>query len=145
MKDLKNYNLKELKDLRNRIDYEINLKTPKPEEELFYYALNKIIKKNTGLRIIPFPVFKLNKNYPKFKKVLLEIDRFFEDNLGKELTRVEKSKVYNLYADLIYGYTSGMGITTILPTLINFHEYFPGLLEKEFPGYLKSGLLRKIL
>lgn len=140
----------ELKNIRTRIDFLLSSKKgteKKSTEEIqFYTLLTNEIERRLKKKPSPFPVFKKQAIYKKFKKTFEEMLEYRKDCTGGILL---DKKMRGSFNSLAIGVVLGdfddspipLSMTTALTTFANL----PGLLDRSFPGYVRGGAMLILL
>jgi len=113
--------------------------------DIFYTYLCKELQKHTRQKQQAITILKAKnkKLYKQLKQITELLNDFAFDNDVRE-----KRDIYNLYqiaCELICENIVDMGIPLSFKAFLNHIDLFPGLLNKAYPGYLKSGLLKFLL
>jgi len=117
------------------------------DTELFYKIINKSF-------ITPYaPLSVLSKNSPKLYKRVFEVSEFLNQYLekiiimhnkktGELITINKKYKIilFSFYADIMAKWFEEIGVPYSLKSILNNHNKFPALINRQFPSYIKSGL-----
>lgn len=140
---IENLSKKELLELRDKIDYKLSTMDIKitPETILFYDVLSKYLIKNNYGDYPNLYIIK-KKNLKLFKKIVKaqeDLDLLLNKNI-KNLTKTHKIKLYSLIIKMLI-IDMESWCTINLETVINNLPNIKNVLEKNFPMYLKSGLL----
>ncbi len=146
---------KELKVLKAKIEM---LLENKPDEftstqhsntELFLMVLGEVLKNRFNGSVPPIAVLRASRKYRntllKLYKAVAGLNEWAETVLGSKLNRLEKLKLYNITADLICDYLYKINIPINLKTVVNCSDRLPSLIDRAFPGYVKSGLFHIVL
>jgi hypothetical protein len=114
-------------------------------EDLFYKIMsNKVTE--LGGKYPPLQVFiKDNKNYNLLVEACKRIDDFAKVALDKPMNRLTRVKMYKLFGSLAADDLDTLGIPLGVSPLLNTHHRFAFLVNRDFPGYVKSGLLHILL
>lgn len=112
--------------------------------EAFYDALNDQLFHKLKTRGKPLQV--LLSQQDKVAKTFLEqhktFDAFLDDATGDyTLTEAERLKFYGITANLIASALIKANVTFNMGTLINWITHAPSLINRQFPTYIKSGLI----
>lgn len=116
--------------------------------ELFY----KVINSNFDNMYQPFSI--LRKTNIKLSKRIVKVNSFLDLYLQKILELHNKKTkddfivdlkfkiiLYNFYVSVMKSWFEKVNVPFCLKTLLVNYDKFPSLLERQFPGYIKSGLL----
>lgn len=118
------------------------------DAELFYKILNKSYN-NT------YPSLKaLEKTAPKVHLRIVNTSIFLKEYLdtifkrhnmlrGTELivTKNHKLVMYSLFVDVMAAWFLKLEIPNSLKSTVTHHLKFPSILERQFPGYMRAGML----
>lgn len=115
------------------------------ELEMLYSYIANSIYRYTKHHIQPFYILrtKNRKLFNELKDVMDMLLEFAQENNLSE--KKELFILFQLYSDLICEYLQEIGVPIHLKTVVQSSEQFPGLLNKAYPGYLKSGLLKFLI
>ncbi len=148
MKELTEMSGEELKQLQNKITvllYYQNVGN-KPDVEYFYRAV-KFVLETRGIDLPPYGV--VSKKLKYIHKRLVEAHEFLNNWLTKHIktvpTKVEKNRLYLIFAEILSDSISKRGHTVSLKYLLWIYKDFPAILDVAFPGYVQSGLLKMLL
>lgn len=98
-----------------------------------------------GVGALPYQVFvRTSKRYPAFLEGAKELRAFAVQHL-RARTQLERIAAYGLLLRAMDRRTQELAIPRSLASFLNLLPKAPGLLEREFPGYLESGLLPQLL
>ena len=142
---LVDYNENELEEIIAKAQFLKILKTRNDDDddyELFYLILSEEIKRKTGVDYADYYMFKRTKTFKELKKTVRYI-KIYTASILKVKTQLLPKKAFlqatDYYVSLTLKYLKNKNIPIILKTLLNLREYFPGMLENEFPDYISSG------
>lgn len=146
--DINNLSKKELLLLKAKV--ELRLKTFEDgNDQLFYDCIISELRKEVG-GWYPVRLSMLNKN--KKKPALINNIKELADNLEIMLMNAEPNynihlltRFYSLYVTLIIERVKELELPLSITCIINLSGEFPSLLNKAYPGYLKSGWIRMVL
>lgn len=145
---LPNLEAKELKSIRDKIDFLLkdNKVSDKRLEEFLYDAVISSVERILKNKSVPFHVFTGNKMQ---KVKLMQTVKYLQDYafkiIGARTVRIEYQKVCLLFAKLMVHDLQGHPAALSTMLVLNCHEQFPSILDKNFPGYISSGLIKKLL
>lgn len=109
------------------------------EETLYRVITEHLLSK--GIVISPFFVYRKTVYYKKFEEAFVFISLYMEKYLRLE----NKLQCYNLFCTQMILYLEKFDIVVNLQTVINSYEKFPEQLNRNFPGYLQSNLLKYVI
>ncbi len=138
----------ELKEVENKLSVLKSLKPPSnyddkndTELQLFYTTINKRLTALTGYPELDITFFKKSGGYKKLKEAFIFINAFLENALKRQPSRREKQVGYLLFANLVMeNEKNHPGVPLSMMLVLNTYHNFPGLVERAFPGYVRSGL-----
>jgi hypothetical protein len=113
-------------------------------EEDFYDVLSKFLYSEKGIRTAPFSVFRNGKNYQSFQTGLVTVESFTKQYFP-DINRVERLKLFHIYAKILCVEIEGFTGTTPLPIIASMVGKIPELFNRAFPGYVKAGLAKAVL
>lgn len=114
------------------------------EEAVFYDIMTSSLQNLLKTKYPPFPVFKKQTIYPKYKKAVDFLKQYLYTSLP-EATERDKHRFYLLYMDILIENNKQVNFPISLKSCIYSYELFPSLLTMYFPGYGKSSLLKIVL
>jgi hypothetical protein len=106
-------------------------------------VLNKRLHKEP----VPLGVIRARGNKTTYKSITelsKNIDIWLDESVG-HIKRSERVKMYHLIVELLCKLIESWGMAISVRTIANSKDYFPGVVEKAFPGYIKGGLIKLIL
>jgi hypothetical protein len=152
-KQLPSLSEKELKNLKDKIDFLLKdtvcVNKESSTEHLLYNAISSNLLKKTRDKLMPFGVFRKRVNYKRFKEMHKFLDEMFEDVISSvnnlKSKKAYKEKWYQLFCTILFKNLEDWDFTIDIQSILNNFGRFPGLLNKEFPGYSEAGILFKLL
>lgn len=146
---------KELLATRKQIDALLSIKKSSKENTdmnkkgnasltIFYATLEVFFQDKLGLKISPIANLT-TKTVQSIRSLQEEIDKWIVSNIKRTVTRRERMKLYLIIFELVAHNISDRDIPITVTTLVRFGGSFSGVLEKAFPGYIRSGYLEMIL
>ncbi len=143
--ELKNLSKKDLLNLKNKIDLLLTKESNETNEELFYGIIIAYLDSILKSKFSYYDTYKTNPHYPRLKIATKYIDSYCQELFGK-VSKTERVRFYKLYVELVVEMIKkNKDLSLSIPLVLNYHEMFPGLLEKAFPGYIAGGLAKYIL
>lgn len=143
--ELKNLPRKELINLKNKIDLLLAKESNETNEELFYWVVATYLDEILKSKFLYYHTYKTNPSYSRLKIATKYIDSYCQELFGK-VSKTERVRFYKLYVELVVEMIKkNKDLSLSVPLVLNYHEMFPGLLEKAFPGYIAGGLAKYIL
>ena len=152
--DLQTLSQNELHKVKATVDF---LLTKSPEEKgapdhrdtyesLLYSALSSEFNNSLKMDMAPYLVFKkTNPLSTKFKALSKWLDEYLEKLLDtKIVSRRERMKFYTMYVKMTMKILSERKIPVSIKTVIEHQKQFPDTLDRNFPGYARSGLFRLV-
>lgn len=141
---------KELKEIKNKIDYllsDLSIVSNESKKELkdldlFYRCitdeLNKLLGRKKGI-----PLLVLKKSNDRLYKQVVIVYKFligYLQELIDKPTKDHRLKFFMLYAELMGDYMKDITFDMIgLSGMLKVHKKFPGMIDDTFPGYLEAG------
>lgn len=118
------------------------------QAESLYTAMADYMYTENKQRVKPFQILLSTQDSTAklaVKKVV-EFDKFLDEATGKhELTIAERLKFYTIVANLIGSALKDMKVVFTMNTMIGWLDKAPVLFDREFPSYIKSGLLHMVV
>lgn len=113
---------------------------------IFYETLCEEVKLYTGIEGMPLHSFKRSnrKGYNKLCEMVTLMEAWAANVDADVKTRLKKRNFYATMAMLVSSFLDDLNVPISVKTLLNSFEKFPGLIDKAFPGYVRSGLIRTI-
>ena len=143
--ELKNLSKKDLINLRNKIDLLLKDEANETNEVIFYEVITTYLSNIMKSKFQYYSLFKKTSYYSNLKTTTKYVDSYCQELFGK-VSKTERVKFYKLYIELIVEMIKkNKDLSLSIPLVLNYHEMFPGLLEKAFPGYIAGGLAKYIL
>lgn len=148
-RQIKQLNPDQLKEVIDFALYEKDVKT-RPStydrnEEMLYSVLAEELKSKLSSALVPFHVFKKGSSYARFREVLKHVDEFLRSTGIPRFTTPERKKMYSIVIRLVVERASELDVPLGVKLVLNQSDYIPGLFDRAFPGYLRSGLVRMLL
>jgi hypothetical protein len=151
--NLKLLSVKELQKMKSEIEYEISLHSRKHSDteypSLLYSYLTKKFTKETKQQFPSYNIYvsiTANKTTKDKLKATSEFLINYLQTIKPEADKTTTYKFFKLFSDIV---TMVILEDTSLPlnfnTVLSMTESFPSMLDNEFPGYIKSGLIDFIL
>jgi len=115
------------------------------KETLLFEAIVAVCKDN-GLPVRPFRIFAKNPAIAgQWKEKVPAVIRWIEESFGPR-SRAESFRAYRIAVEALVGHLSRVSVALRGPTSIvrNLHK-IPETVDREFPGYARSGLLGLVL
>lgn len=146
---LLNLNLKELEHVQKSIQL---IMAPKQRErvrlgeEAFYSILDNELSKKLKTKAFPYNKFKRTHSYKLLGEAFEVTLDFMEVVFAKEkLTRIKKLHFYLIACKIVLDDQESSPAPLSIKTMLNGFKLLPGLIDRAFPGYARSGLLPMIL
>lgn len=115
-----------------------------PDEELLYTKLSEAFEAVNGQSLPHYSVFAKQNMHSEYKKNRKRVEEYVDRHFGS-LTKIERSKVYwviaNAHITRIRESHLPLTMNVIMQQLRNVSQS----VEHEFPGYARSGLLKRIV
>lgn len=115
-----------------------------PDEELLYAKLSEAFAAVNGQSLPSYSMFAKTDLHREYKKNRVRVEEYTEQHFGS-LTKIERSKVYwvlaNAHITRIRESHLPLTMNVIMQQLRNVSQS----VEHEFPGYARSGLLKRIV
>lgn len=118
------------------------------QAESLYTALADYMYSENKQRSKPFQILLSSQdNVAKLAVAKVkEFDLFLDEATGKhELTMAERLKFYTIVANLIGSALKDMKVVFTMSTMLHWLDKAPVLFDREFPSYIKSGLLHMVV
>ena len=118
------------------------------QAESLYTAIAEYMYSENKQRVKPFQILLSSQDNTAKLAVtkVKEFDLFLDEATGKhELTTAERLKFYSIVANLIGSALKDMKVVFTMNTMLNWLDKAPVLFDREFPSYIKSGLLHMIV
>ncbi|MCP4528561.1 MAG: hypothetical protein GY833_22000 [Aestuariibacter sp.] len=118
------------------------------QAESLYTAMADYMYTETRQRVKPFQILLASQDNTAKLAVAKakEFDKFLDEATGKhELTIAERLKFYTIAANLIGAALKDMKVVFTMSTMLNWLDKAPVLFDREFPSYIKSGLLHMVV
>lgn len=114
-------------------------------EFLFYKELAGALL-DFGIKMPPIAVVKRGRLHRPYKEGKEVIEDFLEEAAKPgRLTRIQRTKVYRLVFGMLLRWMRNRGIPVTLNSALNNLDKIPQLLMQEFPGYVETGLLLRLV
>lgn len=117
-------------------------------DSLFHSKLFEYLLAATGTRIVKLEILK-NANNSLFMKIVdvrETIDEHFKNWIPKKYRKDSRAKFYSLYFEVMGDHIINNTRRSLsIKTMVQFIDDFPGVLDRAFPGYIRSGLLYLVL
>lgn len=145
--NLTEMSIKELKQLKAKVNFLIENSDEDVDDygyQIFYELLTNKLHKMLRATHQPYPVFKKQRTH--HKKLVAVVD-YLDELLQSIFAKPKKlwyRKIYRLYINLVIGDIQDSPITLALPTVLNYKDRFPAILDDSFPGYLENGLIKVV-
>lgn len=140
-----------LKEIQNSLNFFLAPEVKKvgrgeADEEIFYEFLRNKFEKELRIKYPNFSIFKKQTHYKKFRELVIFVIEYLKYNL-KDTQSYKKYKMqfFSFFVDMMYESQKTAPFPVCMKTIINDYESFPAIVESNFPGYLKSGLIEMIL
>lgn len=153
--ELEKLTLKELKQLQNNIAYWISIKNQDADSqyaELLYHYLTDHLSRITRKDYPPYFVYisknKATRNTEQRLKVVSGDLREYLTSIckGVEQDKTTVTKFLKLFSDLmISNIDENLELPLNLGTVLSMADDFPSILDRAFPGYIESGLIKMII
>ncbi len=133
-------------DLDNLIRYCQLMQGMKTDDEMkdWYQALSVQLSCETDWHSPPYTALK-----PDFKKLLqtsyLQLRDWLTASFNPPLTKTERLWAYSLCAELLVQESFVRNQPVCMATSLKQVQLIPQIIAREFPGYIKSNLLRMVL
>lgn len=147
-----------LLQLKNRIDYILINKINKSNKnelnnkdknaQILYEVITDKLCIKLKINKIPFSVFKKSVKYKEFIKKYKELSIFYNEIIKNSDIKNKKLlniKLYNLSIEIVINWVIDCEIPLCLSTVVNNIDKIPGLINKQFPGYLENNLCHLII
>ncbi len=108
-------------------------------EELLFDVLTDHLHSLFGSSPLPWGNFVQIKAHPLFMKNAKKVDAFI-NNLTKDLTQIERIRVYRLCISLISQNLRELRVPLSISSITSNLSRAPELFDRSFPGYIKAGL-----
>jgi hypothetical protein len=145
--ELTSLSSKELKQLKAKIDFLLNNTIEDVDDynySFFYGLLTSKLGEILHTSYQPFPLFKKQKiQYNKLVDVVDYLDELMQTMFEKP-KKVYYRKLYRMFITLVIQDIQDSPIPLQLPIILNYKSKFPAILDDSFPGYLESGLFKRI-
>jgi hypothetical protein len=110
------------------------------EIDLFYGAITSELS-SEGIKVL---YGKKDANYRNYKKRFPMVTRFIEQEC-KNLDKVQRIRFYHILVQAIIKQLEDLGLPKTVNMISNqFSNIYP-IMENSFPGYLKSGLIDRLV
>jgi hypothetical protein len=140
--------VQELKELQKNIEHTLSGKTleVKGEEDAwFYLSLTGALKRELHCSFPGYVQFKSKNDrlYKKFETQFLLVDEWLKNCFppGTKLSKLQRHRLYDFFTELAIEDLKSTSLPLSLTTLLTFFNNLPGLVDRKFPGYIKSGAL----
>lgn len=115
------------------------------EDQLIYDALVETLRHYLpGTNTIPYAKFRSSKTWKLYREKSPFLTEFVLNNFS-DFNRTERRALYVVLLGMVSDFLKENEVPLLLTTLINNLSRVPSLFEKEFPGYLASGLAQSII
>lgn len=115
-------------------------------EEAFYTIIDNELSKKLKTKRFPFQRFKRTNNYKLLGETFEVALDYMEVVFEKEkLTRVKRLQFYLIAARIVLQDQETSPAPLSIRTMLNGFKLLPGLIDRSFPGYARSGVLSMIL
>ena len=152
MKDYIDMSEEELREEKGKIDYFLSNKTAgnriDSNLDIFYNSLIDYFNDSLSTNIVPLISIRNRTNktlYNSIKRMQHLIDKWTDTILKRDIKRTERIKIYKLVFELIGQFILDNNKVLSLTSIILYQNMFPGVIERAFPGYIKSGMIDLIL
>lgn len=139
--------LKEVVTLATQLRSSKGLGVMRAESELFYHTLSEEL--SYRLNTLPPPLSVLKKQspptYKKFDEVLTWFNDWLDDVMQGSITRLQRRTMYAVCTELVADEVEASQVPLSLKSLLNFYPELPGILDKNFPGYIRNGMIGMLL
>jgi hypothetical protein len=138
--------LEQLKEIEGKLAISKSLKQPTNvndgELEQFHKRLTYKLLTSNGSPEAPFNTIKKTSYYKKLISAHDFVVKFLEIMLKPtKPTKVYKEAIFVLYANLMHTYQKKIpNFPVSLETLVNTYDKFPDLVDRAYPGYVRSGV-----
>lgn len=138
----------ELKQLKSRIDFLLAHDTNKDkvdfDEESIFNALQKVLFETTKISPAQFFLFKRQHHYIKFTEHVEQLKEY-TTNVFPKITKIQKLKLYAIYASMLKIYIQRRHLPYSMLVLIRLLPRIPEFLSEQFPSYVESGIIELII
>ena len=114
-------------------------------EEMLYESLCLAIREVTNEQGMPFTAMRKGTMYPKFREVRKQIEDFISSSGVGKLSTPEKKKFFNTICRVLVERVQELDVPVGLKTVMNQAAGVGGHFDRAFPGYIASGLVRRII
>lgn len=143
----------ELYALKHHIDFFYKAKgkfvdnVPRTGDILLYESLKSVLsrKLNTRFDKIQFWIKKHPRLFGILRKRSDLIEAFIEDNFKKDISKIEKNRLYIIFINVVADRIELTRVPLSLTSTLSFLNNLPGLVDKAFPGYIQSGMLDALI
>ena len=116
------------------------------KEALFYESLKRYLGDRHKQPMPPLGVFKSKSSKTDFNLSFSFVDEYIDKLMkGAVINRQDRGIFYDIYFRIMGDYLVGAEAFVSPKTLLSTYLNFPGLLDRSFPSYAKSGLMPKII
>jgi len=143
----------QLEGLKHHIDYFAKTKgnsvanVPRTGDMLLYESLKSVLSRKLKTRFDNIQTW-IMKN-PRLFKILKSrsdlIEAFIEDNFKKDISKIEKNRLYIIFINVVADRVEQTRVPLSLTSTLSFLNNLPGLVDKAFPGYIQSGLMDALI
>jgi hypothetical protein len=140
---------KELLQEKAKIDFFLTSSSKTSSNvEAFYTSLGEYFEEEYSKKLLPLTILKAKVDKTLYKNITTfceEIDDWLDSVLKRSVHLHERMRIYQITIELIGKYIIDCKGVVSVKRIVDSRDNFPGVIEKAFPGYIKSGLVDLIL
>ena len=114
-------------------------------EHTLFEAMEEVLVRY-HIKVPHYNLFKRTPSYKKFKEQNEFLEMYFARIFSpRRLTRVQRRKLYKLLFEVQLQTMKTANLMISVNSFVTFMKNAPSLLSDQFPGYMESGLMFRIL